>query len=72
VRAGPSSADECRRNAAECERMALLATDPAVREAYADLARGWRVLAGSTEALTQEGRWRSVEKGRSAVQTERP
>jgi hypothetical protein len=55
VRAGPS-ADECRRNAAECERMAMLATDPAIREAYADLARGWRVLAGTREALTQEGR----------------
>jgi hypothetical protein len=41
----------CRRQSAECARMALLTTDETMRDAYADLARQWRQLAEHAERV---------------------
>ena len=47
-------ADACRRQAAECERAAIIATDLPVRLMYLDLARQWREMAEQTIDLEQQ------------------
>ena len=47
-------AERCRKKAIECERGAVLATDPAVRLIYADLARQWRDMAEQAEDLERQ------------------
>jgi hypothetical protein len=44
-------AEACRRKAAECERAAVLATQPAVQAIYRDLARQWLEMAEQSEDL---------------------
>jgi hypothetical protein len=42
-------AEECRKKAADCERLAVLAGTGEARSMYADLARQWRSLAQDAE-----------------------
>ena len=44
-------AQACLARAAECERGAVLATEPNIRTTYSDLAKQWRDLAAQIEAL---------------------
>jgi hypothetical protein len=48
------SAAECRKNAAECERRAGLATDETARSMFGDLARQWRLLARQADTPRRE------------------
>jgi hypothetical protein len=54
-----SRAEACRRNAEQCERTAVLATDEGARRIYTELARQWRERAERAEVLQQ----RLAEKG---------
>jgi hypothetical protein len=45
------SAEECRKKAADCERLAVLAGTAEARSMYADLARQWRFMATEAETL---------------------
>jgi hypothetical protein len=49
------SAAECRKNAAECERRAGLATDETARSMFGDLARQWRLLAKQADTPRRDG-----------------
>ena len=42
-------ADECRKRAAECERMVILAIEPEKRAMYAQLAAQWREMSEQAE-----------------------
>jgi len=42
-------ADVCRKKAAECERMAILAIEPEKRAMYAQLAAQWREMSEQAE-----------------------
>jgi hypothetical protein len=44
-------AETCRKKVAECQRLAMAASDPAIRQMYLDLAQQWRELAEQTERL---------------------
>jgi hypothetical protein len=48
-----SRAEACRRNAEQCERTAVLATDPEAKRVYTELARHWREMADRAEVLAQ-------------------
>ncbi|HEX4238455.1 MAG TPA: hypothetical protein VHZ64_11025 [Xanthobacteraceae bacterium] len=43
----------CRKEAAECERRALVAQDETYRRTYRELAQLWREVAQQAETLTQ-------------------
>jgi hypothetical protein len=51
-------AEACLAKAAECERAAVLASDPKVRNMYSDLATQWRELVSQADALEQRQRAR--------------
>jgi hypothetical protein len=46
-------AEACRRNAEQCERTALLATEEEAKRIYTELARQWRQRAEQAEALAR-------------------
>jgi hypothetical protein len=41
----------CRKKVTECQRLAMAASDPAIRQLYLDLAQQWRELAEHAEQL---------------------
>ena len=41
----------CRKKVTECQRLAMAASDPAIRQVYLDLAQQWRELAEHAEQL---------------------
>ena len=47
-------AEACLAKAAECERAAVLASEPNIRATYSDLAKQWRELAAHAEALDRK------------------
>jgi hypothetical protein len=46
-------AEACRRNAEQCERTALLATDEGAKRIYTELARQWGDMAERAEVLAR-------------------
>ena len=58
----------CQRKAAECERSAVLATDPREQAMYRDLARQWHEMAEQSEELERR-RSASKEQRRHAPTT---
>jgi hypothetical protein len=46
-------AEACRRKAGECERAAVLATNPDLQTMYRDLGRQWREMAAQSEEIEQ-------------------
>ena len=48
---GSERARTCLRNAAACERAAVLAIDPATQATYRDLAKQWREMVNSYKDL---------------------
>jgi hypothetical protein len=44
-------AEACRKKITECQRLAMAASDPAIRQIYLDLAQQWRELAENAEWL---------------------
>ena len=49
-------AEACRARAAECERAAVLANEPNIRNTYWDLPKQWKELATQAEALERKRR----------------
>ena len=46
-------AQACLRKAAQCERAALLATDPGAQATFRDLARQWREMVAACQDLNR-------------------
>jgi hypothetical protein len=44
-------AEVCRKKATECQRLAMAASDPAIRQVYLDLTQQWRELADQAEQV---------------------
>ena len=44
-------AEACRKKVTECQRLAMAASDPAIRQMYLDIAQQWRELAEQAEYL---------------------
>jgi hypothetical protein len=44
-------AEACKKKVTECQRLAMAASDPAIRQMYLDLAQQWRELAEQAERL---------------------
>jgi hypothetical protein len=50
-------AEACRKKATECQRAALAASDPNIRQMYFDLAKQWKELTEQALAIERIQRW---------------